>query len=84
MFSQTYLERWAFDLELLYVGLSYYATPVEEVAINWHEVDGSKLSVVQASLEMGRDLARIRALYTLGVWRVDAAISDDAAAKLIQ
>lgn len=42
--------------------------PVAEVPVEWHEVAGSKLNVVTASLEMLRDLLILRANHVLGRW----------------
>ena len=72
-----HVERWAFDLELLFAAIYFYATPVREVPIDWHEVDGSKLSIVSASLQMARDLARIRFNYALGVWKTPPSDDDE-------
>jgi dolichyl-phosphate beta-glucosyltransferase len=43
--------------------------PVSEVPIDWHEVAGSKLRVVAASLQMLRDLLVVRANHALGIWK---------------
>jgi hypothetical protein len=69
LFNTMHIERWAFDLELLFLAINYYGTPVVEVPINWQEIDGSKLNVVDATLQILRDLARIRFNYTVGVWK---------------
>ncbi len=44
--------------------------PVAEVAVNWEEIDGSKLDPLSATAEMLRDMVRIRLAYGLHVWRV--------------
>ena len=44
--------------------------PIGEVAVRWTEIDGSKLSPLEAALQMGRDLVRINLLYNLGLWRI--------------
>lgn len=41
----------------------------QEVAVNWHEVDGSKLDLLSASLTMARDMFVVRLSYVLGVWQ---------------
>lgn len=69
LFNTMHVERWAFDLELLFLAINYYSTPVVEVPINWQEIDGSKVNVVDATLQILRDLARIRFNYTVGVWK---------------
>eukprot|EP00759_Apiculatamorpha_spiralis_P057161 PhF_6_TR8473/c0_g1_i1/m.13242/K00729/ALG5; dolichyl-phosphate beta-glucosyltransferase len=54
VFSNARIERWAFDVELL-IGARHFKIPIEEVAINWHEVGGSKLSwkgMVRTGLEL--------------------------------
>ena len=69
IFPHMHLERWAFDVEALYIA-QRLAIPVAEVSVNWEEIPGSKLSVVQASIQMAIDLVRIRLAYTLGFWSV--------------
>lgn len=62
----------AFDVELIYLCLQL-GIPVAEVPVNWHEVDGSKLSPAVAALQMARDIFRIRCLYMFGLWKVAPA-----------
>jgi glycosyltransferase involved in cell wall biosynthesis len=69
LFNTMHIERWAFDLELLFLAINYYKTPVVEVPINWQEIDGSKVNVIDATLQILRDLARIRFNYTVGLWK---------------
>jgi len=42
---------------------------VAEVAVGWHEVEGSKLNVVDASVRMALGLAVLRASWMMGVYR---------------
>ncbi|MDH3986449.1 MAG: glycosyltransferase family 2 protein [Gammaproteobacteria bacterium] len=50
---------WAFDVEVLYrAQLTGYG--ISEVAVNWHEVDGSKVSPVQDAIRMFMAVFRIR------------------------
>ncbi|TMW65811.1 hypothetical protein Poli38472_003576 [Pythium oligandrum] len=70
VFAPMHIERWAFDVELLYVA-ALRSLVVKEVAVQWHEVPGSKLSVVSATLTMLRELILIRLCYTFGIWRVE-------------
>lgn len=65
-----HLERWAFDVEV-FILANYHKIPVAEVPVNWHDVDGSKLNVVSASLTMARDFLLVRVLYVLGIWKTD-------------
>ncbi|XP_055792835.1 dolichyl-phosphate beta-glucosyltransferase isoform X2 [Salvelinus fontinalis] len=41
-FSSLHVERWAFDVELLYIA-QCFKIPIAEVAVNWTEIEGSKL-----------------------------------------
>ncbi|KAK3294901.1 glycosyltransferase family 2 protein [Chaetomium fimeti] len=78
-------EGWIFDIEMLMLAESAPATPVlasdgsvigtsygikvAEVPIGWHEVDGSKVSLIQDSVRMAIGLAVLRASWMLGVYR---------------
>lgn len=78
-------EGWIFDIEMLMLAESAPATPVlgsggsvigttagirvAEVPIEWHEVGGSKLNVIQDSIKMALGLAVLRASWMLGVYR---------------
>jgi dolichyl-phosphate beta-glucosyltransferase len=78
-------EGWIFDIEMLMLAESAPATPVlasdgsvigtsygikvAEVPVGWHEVDGSKMSLVQDSVRMAIGLAVLRASWMLGVYR---------------
>ena len=51
------------------------------MAVNWHEVEGSKLitnkmDVVVTSLTMARDILCLRLSYLLGIWRLDVNKDD--------
>jgi dolichyl-phosphate beta-glucosyltransferase len=72
LFATLHLERWAFDIEIIFVAeaLGY---PIMEQGVNWREVDGSKLiqsklDVVRTSLVMARDMLCVRMCYLLGIW----------------
>ncbi|KAK7956764.1 dolichyl-phosphate beta-glucosyltransferase [Apiospora aurea] len=78
-------EGWIFDIEMLMLAESAPAVPVlssegavigsspgikvAEVPIDWHEVDGSKLNVIQDSVRMAVGLAVLRASWMMGVYR---------------
>lgn len=78
-------EGWIFDIEMLMLAESAPATPVlssdgsvigtsygikvAEVPIQWHEVDGSKMNLVQDSIKMAIGLAVLRASWMMGVYR---------------
>ncbi|KAM4699706.1 dolichyl-phosphate beta-glucosyltransferase [Discoglossus pictus] len=69
-FSALHLDRWAFDVELLYIA-QCLNIPVAEVAVNWTEIEGSKLVPFWSWLQMGRDLLFIRLRYLTGAWKID-------------
>lgn len=46
-----------------------FKVEIGEVPVEWKDVDGSKLNVIEASVNMFRDLLMIRLLYTLGLWK---------------
>ncbi|KAH8681260.1 nucleotide-diphospho-sugar transferase [Xylariales sp. PMI_506] len=78
-------EGWIFDIEMLMLAESAPAVPVlgsdgavigsspgikvAEVPIDWHEVEGSKLNVIQDSIRMAIGLAVLRASWMFGVYR---------------
>ncbi|KAI1498922.1 family 2 glycosyltransferase [Biscogniauxia marginata] len=78
-------EGWIFDIEMLMLAESAPAVPVlgsggavigsspgikvAEVPIDWHEVGGSKLNVVQDSIKMALGLFVLRASWMMGVYR---------------
>lgn len=70
VFAAQHLERWAFDLEVLFVSYRY-ETPVVEVPVKWEDVEGSHLDVVDASTQMIRDMILIKSLYAFGVWKIN-------------
>ncbi|XP_029426284.1 dolichyl-phosphate beta-glucosyltransferase isoform X2 [Nannospalax galili] len=69
-FSSLHIERWAFDVELLYIA-QFFKIPIAEVAVNWTEIEGSKLVPFWSWLQMGRDLLFIRLRYLTGAWRLE-------------
>jgi dolichyl-phosphate beta-glucosyltransferase len=78
-------EGWIFDIEMLMLAESAPSTSVlagdgsvigtssgirvAEVPIAWHEVAGSKMSLVRDSLTMAIGLAVLRASWMFGVYR---------------
>ncbi|CAB1316932.1 unnamed protein product, partial [Coregonus sp. 'balchen'] len=75
-FSSLHVERWAFDVELLYIA-QCFKIPVAEVAVNWTEIEGSKLVPVWSWLQMGRDLLFIRLRYITGAWKLESPRKTD-------
>jgi len=70
LFPNQHIERWAFDVELIFLCLQYFKIPLVEVQVGWTEIEGSKLDPFSASIQMAKDLLRIRLNYMFGVWRV--------------
>ncbi|KFB47700.1 AGAP008315-PA-like protein [Anopheles sinensis] len=69
LFQVMHVERWAFDVELLFIAQSYNI-PIEEIAVNWTEIEGSKLTPFWSWLQMGRDLMLIWFRYAIGAWQL--------------
>jgi dolichyl-phosphate beta-glucosyltransferase len=70
LFTSQHLRRWCFDVELLFI-CGQLGIPVSEVSVNWQEIPGSKVRLIEASLLMGRDLLVIRFSYLLRIWRIE-------------
>lgn len=62
------MNGWCFDCELLFLARARFAIPVLEVGVDWTDVDGSKLDVVNASLDMARDILLMYILYGTHMW----------------
>uniref|UniRef100_A0A3Q2ZT10 Dolichyl-phosphate beta-glucosyltransferase n=1 Tax=Kryptolebias marmoratus TaxID=37003 RepID=A0A3Q2ZT10_KRYMA len=75
-FSCLHVERWAFDVELLYIA-QCFKVPIAEVAVNWTEIEGSKLVPFWSWLQMGRDLIFIRLRYITGAWKLQSPLKTD-------
>lgn len=74
-FSSLHVERWAFDVELLYIA-QFFKIPIAEIAVNWTEIEGSKLVPFWSWLQMGKDLLFIRLRYLTGAWRLEQTRRD--------
>eukprot|EP01117_Protostelium_nocturnum_P020219 TRINITY_DN89_c0_g1_i1.p1 TRINITY_DN89_c0_g1~~TRINITY_DN89_c0_g1_i1.p1 ORF type:complete len:324 (+),score=75.24 TRINITY_DN89_c0_g1_i1:170-1141(+) len=73
LFPHLHVERWAFDIELILLA-QRSNIPLSEVAVNWTEIPGSKLSPAEAAIQMFRDVLRIRVGYLFGFWKIDSHI----------
>uniref|UniRef100_A0A8C4N686 Dolichyl-phosphate beta-glucosyltransferase n=2 Tax=Eptatretus burgeri TaxID=7764 RepID=A0A8C4N686_EPTBU len=69
-FSRLHVQRWAFDVEMLYIA-QRLGIPVAEVAVTWTEIEGSKLVPFWSWLQMGRDLLFISLRYLTGAWSLE-------------
>lgn len=75
-FHNLHVERWAFDVELLYVAFRV-GIPVSEVAVNWQEIEGSKIVPVFSWLQMALDLFLIWFRYFIGAWDINIVHKKD-------
>ncbi len=69
LFKSCHIERWAFDVELLKIA-EMLDFPLGEVAVQWTEIDGSKLNPILASIQMFKDLFFLWLRYAVGAWKV--------------
>ncbi|CAH1777123.1 unnamed protein product [Owenia fusiformis] len=76
LFSNLHVERWAFDVDMLYIA-QHFNMAIGEVAVRWTEIDGSKMIAVWSWLQMGRDILLIRLRYFLGSWKIDNKVKLD-------
>ncbi|SCU80944.1 LAME_0B05094g1_1 [Lachancea meyersii CBS 8951] len=60
-------EGWIFDVEILILALRKQIE-IQEVAISWHEIDGSKMELARDSINMAKDLVIIRLAYIMGIY----------------
>lgn len=60
-------EGWIFDVEVLILA-HRNNIPVDEISVNWHEVDGSKMVLARDSVNMAIDLVITRMAYILGIY----------------
>lgn len=67
LLTNLHLERWAFDVELLFLA-QRLDVPIKEVPVSWTEIPGSKLNVLSDSLRMARDIACFRLAYACRLW----------------
>jgi dolichyl-phosphate beta-glucosyltransferase len=79
VFKNLHLRRWAFDTEIILL-CDKQGIEILEVAVPWHEVDGSKLSTSKlalalVSISMLRDMICVRACYTFGLWKIKNGLS---------
>ncbi|KAK6167057.1 hypothetical protein SNE40_021165 [Patella caerulea] len=69
LFSNLHVNRWAFDVDLLYLA-QFLKVPISEVAVKWEEIEGSKMVPVLSWIEMGLDILLIRLRYLIGAWKI--------------
>lgn len=65
LFTHIHVEKWAFDVELLLIAEKLKCN-ISEIAVNWTEIDGSKVVPFWSWLQMGKDVAIISLKYKIG------------------
>ncbi|KAI5950741.1 ALG5 [Candida jiufengensis] len=70
IFPHMHTERWIFDVEVLLLG-ELQNMKMKEVAVNWQEIDGSKIDIARDSIEMAIDLVVTRLAYLFGIYKLD-------------
>ncbi|XP_038213580.1 dolichyl-phosphate beta-glucosyltransferase [Zerene cesonia] len=68
-FESLHVNRWAFDVELLYIAQKLNI-PIVEIPVRWTEIEGSKITPVLSWIQMGLDLALIWLKYKIGAWKI--------------
>ncbi|KIY96096.1 dolichyl-phosphatebeta-glucosyltransferase, partial [Monoraphidium neglectum] len=69
IFSNQRLQRWCFDVELIYIA-QRLGVPISEVQVKWTEMPGSKIRFTSI-LHMAWELATLKLCYQwLRLWRV--------------
>ncbi|RIB28614.1 glycosyltransferase family 2 protein [Gigaspora rosea] len=69
IFHNMHVEGWIFDIEVLLIA-QYFNMPIVEVPVTWHEIDGSKMSLIKDSIRMAIDLLTIRLCYLSRYWNI--------------
>ncbi|CAH0721456.1 unnamed protein product, partial [Brenthis ino] len=68
-FQSLHVNRWAFDVELLYIAQKLNI-PIVEIPIRWTEIEGSKVTPIISWIQMGCDLGLIWLKYRIGAWKI--------------
>ncbi|XP_068627701.1 dolichyl-phosphate beta-glucosyltransferase [Battus philenor] len=68
-FQSLHVNRWAFDVELLYIAQKLNI-PIIEIPVRWTEIEGSKVTPVLSWIQMGCDLGLIWLKYKIGAWKI--------------
>ncbi|KAH8861510.1 Dolichyl-phosphate beta-glucosyltransferase [Schistosoma japonicum] len=70
LFHNLHVERWAFDVDLLYLA-RHFDMNIVEIPVHWQEIPGSKLVPIFSWIQMAKDLLMIRLRYSLGAWKIE-------------
>ncbi|XP_074594748.1 dolichyl-phosphate beta-glucosyltransferase wollknaeuel [Brevipalpus obovatus] len=80
LFTSIHVEKWAFDVELLYLAEKINCN-IGENAVEWTEIDGSKITPVLSWLQMGHNVITIPLMYNLGFWKYPAKYREQVSEK---
>lgn len=69
IFPHMHCEGWIFDIEILLLA-EKLGFGMVEVPVTWHEVEGTKMSLIKDSIKMAWDLIVMRGAYAMGVYSV--------------
>lgn len=69
IFNNLHLVRWAFDVDMLYIGQKL-GIKIFEVPVNWKEIPGSKLVLLPATVSFFRDYFAMITFYNTGFWKI--------------
>jgi len=67
IFPYMHCEGWIFDIEILMLA-EKLGFGMAEVPVTWHEVAGTKMSLVKDSIMMAWDLIVLRGAYSMGIY----------------
>lgn len=67
IFPHMHTERWIFDVEILLLA-ELQRIPISEIAVNWQEIDGSKVDLAKDLIQMAIDLVVTRMAYIVGLY----------------
>ncbi|CAI5755563.1 unnamed protein product [Candida verbasci] len=70
IFPHMHTERWIFDVEVLLLG-EIQNFNLKEIAVNWQEIEGSKVDLARDSIAMAIDLVVTRVAYLLGIYKLN-------------
>lgn len=70
IFPHMHTERWIFDVEILLLA-ERQNMAMQEVAVSWQEIGGSKIDLAKDLIQMAVDLVVTRLAYMIGVYAMD-------------
>lgn len=69
LFRHIHCQKWAFDVELLLIAERLNCN-ISEIAVNWTEIEGSKVVPFWSWLQMGKDVTIISLKYMIGACHI--------------